>query len=49
MQDSLERIQQYLNTMMMSSKLKKPENDVKLEKVSLREAAAEAVKTTPIF
>lgn len=49
MQDSLERIQQYLNTMMMSSKLKKPENDVKLEKVSLREAAAEAVKNHSYF
>ena len=49
MQEPLERIQQYLNTMMMSSKLKKPENDVKLEKVSLREAAAEAVKNHSYF
>nr|WP_288976947.1 sensor histidine kinase [uncultured Blautia sp.] len=49
MQDPLERIQQYLNTMMMSSKLKKPENDIKLEKVSLKEAAAEAVKNHSYF
>lgn len=49
MQEPLERIQQYLNTMMMSSKLKKPENDVKLEKFMLREAAAEAVKNQSYF
>ncbi|WP_095172892.1 MULTISPECIES: sensor histidine kinase [Blautia] len=49
MRDSLERIQQYLNTMLMSSKLKKPENDIKLEKVSLKEAAAEAVKNHSYF
>lgn len=49
MQDSLERIQQYLNTMMMSSKLKKPENDIKLEKVSLKKAAGEAVKNQSYF
>ncbi|MFQ7552667.1 MAG: ATP-binding protein [Blautia marasmi] len=34
--------------MLMSSKLKKPENDIKLEKVSLK-AAAEAVKNHSYF
>lgn len=49
MQDCLERIQQLLNTMMMSNKLKSMENDVKFERVSLGECVSEALKNQSYF
>ena len=49
MQGCLERIQQLLNTMMMSSKLKNMENDVRYEKVCLEEAVNEALKNQSYF
>lgn len=49
MQDCLERIQQLLNTMMMSNKLKNMENDVRYEKVYLEEAVNEALKNQSYF
>lgn len=49
MQDCLERMQQLLNTMMMSSKLKNMENDIRYEKVYLEEAVNEALKNQSYF
>ena len=49
MQGCLERIQQLLNTMMMSSKLKNMENDVRYERVYLEEAVNEALKNQSYF
>lgn len=49
MQGCLERIQQLLNTMMMSSKLKNMENDVRYEKIYLEEAVNEALKNQSYF
>ncbi|GKH33846.1 HAMP domain-containing histidine kinase [Muricomes sp. OA1] len=49
MQGCLERMQQLLNTMMMSSKLKNMENDVRYERVYLEEAVNEALKNQSYF
>lgn len=49
MQDCLERIQQQLNTMMMSNKQKSMENDVKFERVSLELCVNEALKNQSYF
>lgn len=49
MQNCLERIQQLLNTMLMSSKLKRMENDVLHEKVELTEAVNEVLRNQSYF
>lgn len=49
MEDCLERIQQLLNTMLMSSKLKNLENDVEIRRVSLSEAVQKALKNQSYF
>lgn len=49
MQGRLEHIQQLLNTMLMSSKLKTLENDCKYEKVILREVVQEALRNQSYF
>lgn len=49
MQDCIERIQQLLNIMMMSNKLKNMENDVKFERVSLDECVSEALRNQSYF
>lgn len=49
MQDNLERVQQLLNTMMMSSKLNSLENDVRYEKLFLEDVIKEALKNQSYF
>lgn len=49
MQDCLQRLQQQLNTVMMSSKLKNLENDVEIEQVSLEEMIKESLKNQSYF
>lgn len=49
MQEGLERIQQLLNTMMMSSKLKSLENDVRYEKLFLEDVVKEVLKNQSFF
>lgn len=49
MQGRLEHMQQLLNTMLMSSKLKTLENDCKYEKVILKEAVQESLRNQSYF
>ncbi len=49
MENSLERLMQLLNTMMMSSKLRNLENDVEMEKVYLFDAVKESLKNLSYF
>lgn len=46
---TIERIQLLLNTMLMSSKLRNPENDIKIEKVSLAQVIKESIKHHSYF
>lgn len=46
---TIERIQLLLNTMLMSSKLKNPENDVKIERISLAQVIKESIKHHSYF
>ena len=41
---TIERLQLLLNTMLMSSKLRNPENDIKIEKILLSQVIKEAIK-----
>lgn len=47
--ESVERLTQLLNTMLMSSKLRNPEYDIKIERVSLLLAIKEALKHQSYF
>lgn len=49
MKDCLERLQQMINTMMMGSKLKNMENDIKLEPVYLDEVVKKSLKNQSYF
>lgn len=49
MKANLERMQQLLNTMLMGSKLNRSENDVRFERVLLREVVSEAVRNQSYF
>lgn len=49
MQEPLERIQQLLNTMLMGSKLARPENDIQIECVALKEVVRESVRNHSYF
>lgn len=49
MKECLERIQQLINTMMMGSKLKNMENDMKIEPVSLDEVVKKSLKNQSYF
>lgn len=49
MQEPLERIQQLLNTMLMGCKLARPENDVQIEYVHLKDAVKESVRNQSYF
>lgn len=49
MQDCLKRLDQLVNTMMMSSKLRNLENDVEIEKISLDEIVKESLKNQSYF
>lgn len=46
---TIEQIQLLLNTMLMSSKLRNPENDIKMEKVFLAQVIKEAIKHQSYF
>lgn len=46
---TIERIQLLLNTMLMSSKLRNPENDIKIEKVLLAQVIKESIKHHSYF
>lgn len=46
---TIERIQLLLNTMLMSSKLRNPENDIKIERVSLAQVIKESIKHQSYF
>lgn len=46
---TIERIQLLLNTMLMSSKLRNPENDIKIEKVFLSQVIKESIKHQSYF
>lgn len=46
---TIERIQILLNMMLMSSKLRNPENDIKIEKVSLAQVIKESIKHQSYF
>ncbi len=49
MRATIEKIQQLLNTMLMSSKLRNPENDFKIERIRLNQVIKEAVKHQSYF
>lgn len=46
---TIERIQLLLNTMLMSSKLRNPENDIKIERVALGQVIKESIKHQSYF
>ena len=46
---TIERLQLLLNTMLMSSKLRNPENDIKIERVQLAQVIKEAIKHHSYF
>lgn len=46
---TIERLQLLLNTMLMSSKLRNPENDIKIEKILLSQVIKEAIKHHSYF
>lgn len=47
--ETIERLQMLLNTMLMSSKLKNPENDIKIERIQLTQVIKEAIKHQSYF
>lgn len=47
--ETIERLQLLLNTMLMSSKLKNPENDIKIERIQLTQVIKEAIKHQSYF
>ena len=49
MQDCIVRMENLLHTVLMGSKLQRPENDVCMERISLEEAVKEAVKNQSYF
>lgn len=49
MQDCIIRMENLLHTVLMGSKLQRPENDVCMERISLEEAVKEAVKNQSYF
>ena len=49
MKDSIARLESLIHTVMLGSKLHRPEHDVRFEKISLKEAVGEALKNQSYF